>query len=108
ETALIGGSDASIDKERVFLRPIDTRLGVPLLNRLRGLCSAETDRCAVWLDGYWGAEMELPGLEPAAQQDDGWPFTVTQIHALGGDKESEGTPPPRDSDLRVGVAASRK
>lgn len=80
--AVIGKSDADINKDSIFLKLNDHQMGASLLMQLIRICPKTGNSCVVWLDGYWG-ESRLLSLDSESQEDiKKWPFTVRVVHEL--------------------------
>ncbi len=69
----------------------DGALGEPLLDRLAADCPREAESCSLWMEGYWGALVEMPELDLPGHEPEGpkrHPFAVLKV--LG--PVSEGDP----------------
>ena len=63
----------------------DSALGISLCDRLRSLCPGSGE-CALWLEGYWGSLVELPGTGQAPRAI---PFAVLEVGPLLDAEERE-------------------
>lgn len=70
EGGLVGTRDVP---EALELRLNDAALGISLLDRTRQMCR-DGDRCAIWLEGYWGKERS---------------FSVVRVHRAITDEEKD-------------------
>ena len=74
----LGTDPAPPAEDAILLELDDSALGIGLDTRLRSLCDAESDACAVWIEGTWGPL--LPGLRSTEAPP--WPVTVRDVGPL--------------------------
>jgi hypothetical protein len=79
DDAFLGSADAPASVEAVRLRLNDAAMGISLRDRLRGRCPPESTRCAVWLEGAWGAQPLGDEPEVADGGPKRWPFAVFRL-----------------------------
>ena len=91
--AWLGMTDAAPVANAVRIQLDQHALGVGLADRLRSLCGKAPARCVVWLQGYWGPTVDLPGPPgfdgPAVA--DGireHPFSVRMVMGLVGEGDA--------------------
>jgi hypothetical protein len=75
--AFIGVSEGAPPADAIPLTLDDTGLKSALLDTLRDRCPKEAGGCALWLDGYWGALVDAPGLPGEAPPKN--PFAVLRV-----------------------------
>jgi hypothetical protein len=66
----VGLTEASADGA-LLLAPDDGGLSVSLIDTLAGQCPEGAAACAMWLEGYWGELMEMPGFDMPGLEPEG-------------------------------------
>jgi hypothetical protein len=74
----VAGSTADDASAALSLKLDDTGMSVSLADKIRPDCAYD-EPCAIWVEGYWGATVSLPGLDfggPAMDTPKRHPFSV--------------------------------
>ncbi|MGC6516061.1 MAG: hypothetical protein ACON4N_16350 [Myxococcota bacterium] len=85
------GADPVANAVRIQLD--QSALGIGLAVRLRSLCGNAPARCVVWLQGYWGSTVDLPGplgFDRPSEADgiQEHPFSVRMVMGLVGEDDA--------------------
>lgn len=91
--AWLGMTDADPVANAVRIQLDQSALGVGLAVRLRSLCDKAPARCVVWLQGYWGPTVDLPGplgfdRPMVADGIQEHPFSVRMVMGLVGEDDA--------------------
>ena len=79
----VAGSTAADSANGLLLKLDDTGMSVSLAEKIRPDCAYD-EPCAIWVEGYWGATVSMPGLDfggpgldgPAMDTPKKHPFSV--------------------------------